>query len=169
MDKDEKLPLIQTKITMSSSKKLTEVPHDFTLTNESTNFTRLKKAIFALRMRKSSSTQDLLLTQKSIFPNSPTSSFLFNSIENNNNKENEKDESNRIIQKALYNIDYIKKFRKIKVNLFKKKFYKNINIKKIEEEQDKIDNNENNEDENEEESENNKIKIDFKKNIWTVK
>ena len=166
MDKDEKLPLIQTKITMSSSKKLTEVPHDFTLTNESTNFTRLKKAIFALRMRKSSSTQDLLLTQKSIFPNSPTSSFLFNSIENNNNKENEKDESNRIIQKALYNIDYIKKFRKIKVNLFKKKFYKNINIKKIEEEQDKIDNNENNEDENEEESENNKIKIDFKKNIW---
>ena len=121
MNKDEKLPLIQTKISMSSSKKLTEVPHDSTLTNESTNFSRLKKAIFALRMKKSSSTQDLLLTQKSIFPNSPTSSFLFKTIENNNNnKENEKDENNHIIQKALYNLDYIKKFRKIKVNLFKK-------------------------------------------------
>ena len=164
MSKDENLPLIQPKVTISSSKGLTEFHNDSSLTNESTiNFARLKKTMLTQRMRKSNSIQDLLLTQKSSFPNSPASSFLFN-VKEKSNEENEIDDN---IHKSIYTIDYLKKFKKIKTNLYKKKFYNNIVIKKIEEEKDKIESKENNENiiynENNEENEN---KIDFSKNIW---
>ena len=183
MSKDESLPLIQTKNTLSSTKKLPEIQHDSTITNESTmNFARLKMTMLVSKMRKSNSTQEILFTSKSNFPNSPTTSFLFNgkyTIEKN--EEIEKDKNNYFIEESLYKLNYLNKFRKIKTNLYKKKFYNNIKIKKIEELEDKLENikdnkeNENNENQennedknenNEEENEENNKKIDFKQNIW---
>ena len=79
MKRDESLPLIQTKNSLSSNKKMQDMPMESLYTNESSiNFANLKKTLKLTKMTKSFSTQDLLLTQKSSIPNSNSTSFLFN-------------------------------------------------------------------------------------------
>ena len=174
MNKDESLPLIQTKNTLSSTKKLPEVQHNSTtITKESImNFARLKMKMLASKMRKSNSTYDILFTPKSNFPNIPLEK----------NEEIRKDKNNYFIEESMYKLNYINRFKKIKTKLYKKKFYNNIKIKKIEELEDKLENlkdnkeNENNENQesndgkkeiDEEEIEESDKKINyFKHNIW---
>ena len=173
MKRDESLPLIQTKNSLSSNKKMQDMPMESLYTNESSiNFANLKKTLKLTKMTKSFSTQDLLLTQKSSIPNSNSTSFLFNGkniLEKN--KGYDKTTDNFLFDLAFYKLDYLNKFKKIKTNLYKKKFYNKPNIKNIktnikeikndifnENKKDSIDNN------NEEENEENQI--DFSQNIW---
>ena len=175
MKKNESLPLIQTKNSLSPTKNCNEIPQDSSITNESSkNLEKLKSTMLTTKLRKSISTQSLFLTPKSNFHNSPSTSFLFNGkyvIEKND--ENER-KNNKLIENEIYKVNYFKKFKKLKTILYKNKFYKNKKIKEIGEEEDKneriekIKENEekvNNEEENEKE-ENNQNKIDFSLNIW---
>ena len=169
MKKDENLPLIQTKNSLSSNIKFQDAPNESLYTNESSiNFALLKKTMKLSRMNKSKSTQDLFFTQKSSIPNSQSTSFLFNgkySIDKNTEYENNRNKF--LIEEGLYKKNYIDKFQKLKTNLYKKKFYNKIdfqNAKDINNIEELKKDNENNKDLDDEE--NNEKKIDFNLNIW---
>ena len=166
MKRYENLPLIPSKNTITTNSNKLFEPHNESLyTNESTtnfiNFNQLKNAMKFTGMRKSNSTQDLFLTQKSSIPNSQSTSFLFNgrfTLERNN--ELEKEKNKYIVEEAIYKLNYLERYKQIKTNLYKKKFlnYNELNKKDYNE---KI--NEDNIDKNDDEEEN---KIDFTQNLW---
>ena len=186
MKRDESFPLINTKNSMYHNESL--------YTNESSiNFANLKRTMKLTRMQKSNSTQDLFLTQKSqrsTIPQSPSTSSLFNGkFMLEKNIEYEKNKNNFLLEEKLYKLDYLNKFKKIKTNLYKKKFYnssdykrkeiekKNDENEKSEEDKkddidnknddDKKDNKDNKENENNEEEEEEKENIiDFTQNFW---
>ena len=170
MKRDESLPLILTKKTLSSNKKFNEAQNESLYTNESSFYlANLKRTMKLTKMRKSNSTQDLFLTQKSSIPNSQSTSFLFNGINPlERNTDYEKNKYNFLYEGSIYKLNYLDKFKKIKTELYKDKFYKGINFNTIKKEEEnnvfdegKKDNNMNDNDE-----ENNKLKIDFNLNIW---
>ena len=172
MIRDESLPLIRTKHSLLSRKKYYEIPNDSLYTNESSiNFAHLKKTMQMSKMIKSNSTQELFTSQKSSFPNSQSTSFLFNGkygIEKNNDYDNK---NNFFLEDAIYKKDYINKFRKIKTNLYRSKFYNNNEIKIEVDKNENINENQNNEDQNKNinddiEEDKEKNNIDFTKNIW---
>ena len=193
MKKNESLPLINTKFSLSLSPNNQEQQNDLSITNEtSINLAKLKNTMLSSNMLKSSSTQDLYLTQKSSLPISPSNSFLFNpkNTLEKSEAEPEKEKGLSLVEEALYKYDYIKKYRKIKAKLYKKKFYNIKEINKIEEDKNEVknkkenikekleekkdednkeqkDNNgENDNDKKDNEEEKEELKIDFSKNIW---
>ena len=183
MKRDESFPLINTKNSMYHNESL--------YTNESSiNFANLKRTMKLTRMQKSNSTQDLFLTQKSqrsTIPQSPSTSSLFNGkFMLEKNIEYEKNKNNFLLEEKLYKLDYLNKFKKIKTNLYKKKFYNSSDYKRKEiekkndenekSEEDKKDDIDNKDDEdkkdnkenknNEEEEEEKENIIDFTQNFW---
>ena len=169
MKKDESLPLIYEKNTVSSNYKMFEPHNESLYTNESSiNFGNLKRTMKLTKMKKSNSTQDLFLTQKSSMPNSQSTSFLFNgkySLDKNNDYE--KNKYILLNEQAIYKLDYLKRFKQIKTNLYKKKFFNNNEFDLQKKDENEIFNEDNkNEENNEEEEENNKNKVDFSQNIW---
>ena len=168
MKKDESLPLIYEKNTVSSNYKMFEPHNESLYTNESSiNFANLKRTMKLTKMMKSNSTQDLFLTQKSSMPNSQSTSFLFNgkySLDKNNDYE--KNKYILLNEQAIYKLDYLKRFKQIKTNLYKKKFFNNNVFDLQKKDENEIFNEDNKNEENNEEEENNKNKVDFSQNIW---
>ena len=161
MKRVQSLPIIPEKKNIKSSKKKSEVPCDSTFTNEtSINFALLKKTMQASKFTKSSSTQDLFKTKRPSIPKTQSTNFLFN--ENyllEKNIEYEKTKTNFLFEEALYKKDYISRYKKIKTNLSKRQF--NKELKKLEEDKEKInDNNIEEKDEN---------KIDINQYMWESK
>ena len=168
MKKDESLPLIYEKNTVSSNYKIFEPHNESLYTNESSiNFANLKRTMKLTKMRKSNSTQDLFLTQKSSMPNSQSTSFIFNgkySLDRNNDYE--KNKNILLNEQAIYKLDYLKRFKQIKINLYKKRFFNNNKYDLQKKDENEIFNEDNKNEENNEEEENNKNKVDFSQNIW---
>ena len=169
MKRNESLPLINTKFSLSSFQNNQEQQNDFSITNEtSMNLAKLKSTILTSNMMKSNSTQDLFLTQKSSMPISPSSSFLFNTKNTGDKSEIDKKREKEIIliEEALYKYDYIKKYIKIKAKLYKKKFYNNQEIRTVEEDKNEINNIKDNvEEKKDEEKKDSKDKNDNKEEL----
>ena len=159
MERQQSFPLLITKQSKFSNRRFHEIHNESLNTNESSiNFANLKMKL--TKMKKSFSTQDLFLTQKSSIPNSQSTSILYNG---KNSLEKITDYKKNFIfdETSLYKKDFLSQFKQIKTNLYLKKFYNNdFQFKKYNDNEKMDVNNIDNEEEN--------IinKIDFNQNLW---